>query len=345
MERRPIFFHSEGEKLAGDLILPDGEGPFPAVLFIAGTGSQTRYADIFMGGRWHRAGSYRLFSDRLAEAGIASLCWDKRGVSESTGGDRAPGDPPGDRDAHANVLTDVADAKAALGFLSDQREIDSRRMAVWGKSAGVYFASLLAARTDLPAAYVFVGGLYRSLPDLCEYVFEWINGYMARNPEAEAWIKEDAPYNYAYAKHWRGYVEAAESGEADVYEPEEGTRFYLTRLRYELAHPPAEQFRHVQKPTLVLHGDRDVNVPVEDCYEVVRALNEAGNRDVTLVVVPGADHGLRISPTDDDWETRKLARVRRETDEHPVSEFFIRALTGWLVDRFSAVPSDRGPLT
>jgi hypothetical protein len=310
------------------------------VLF--GTGSANRYGHNFWFGKWSKSETYRLLCSRLADAGIAALCWDKRGVGESTGGDRVPGDSPGERDAHANVLTDVADAEAAFHFLRAQPQVDPERVAVYGKSAGVYFASLLAARTDLPAAYVLIAGLYRSLPDLLDYLFEWINPYLARVPEAEASIKEVAPYAYARAKYWRGYVEAAERSEADVYEPEEGkdaARFHPTRLRYELAHPPAEQFRFVQKPTLVLHGDRDVNVPVEDCFEIVRALNEAGNENVTLVVVPGADHGMRIAPTDDDWEMRRLARITRETHQHPLSEFFIQALTGWLVDRLLPGPS------
>jgi pimeloyl-ACP methyl ester carboxylesterase len=273
----------------------------------------------------------------LAKAGIATLCWDKRGVGESTGGDRAPGDPPGERDAHADDLTDVADAASALAFLTQQPEIDPHRIAIWGWSAGVQFTSLLAAQTDLPAAYVLVAGVYRSLPELVEYLFDWINPYLARVPEAEMWIKSRAPYHYKYAKHWHSYVEAAVRGE-DVYEAGEGedvARFYLARMKQGLAYPPAEQFQHIQKPTLVIHGDRDVNVPVEDCYEIARALNDSGNSDVTLVVVPRADHGMRINPVDASIEERRLARITPNASRHPLSEFFVQSVIGWLVDHLT----------
>jgi dipeptidyl aminopeptidase/acylaminoacyl peptidase len=344
MERRPIYFNSEEERLAGDLISPDGDGPFPAMVVLMGYGSQNRYGHSYQAGKWSTGGAFRSFTGRLAEEGFAVLCWDKRGVGESTGGDRAPGDPPGDRESHANILTDVADAESALNYLARQPEIDPQRVAVWGASAGVYFASVLAARTDLPAVYVLVAGTYQGLPELCEYLFDWINHYLACFPEEEAWFKEHARYHLNFARHWRGYIEAAERGD-DVYEQGEGenkARYYLARPKYELAHPPAEQFRYIRKPTLVMHGDRDVNVPVEDSYEIVRALREAGNKDVTHIVVPRADHGMRIAPVDDDVETRRLARVRGKRGDHPQSEFYFQSLIGWLTDRLLIVPPDAG---
>ncbi len=157
MIRRPIYFPSDGERLAGDLILPDGDGPFPAVLVLMGFGNQNRYGDNYQLGRVHKGDTHRLLNERLAKAGIASLCWDKRGVGESTGGDREPGDPPGDREAYANDQTDLADALSALEFLAQQPEIDSKRVAVWGWSGGVANACKLAECTELPAAYVLTG--------------------------------------------------------------------------------------------------------------------------------------------------------------------------------------------
>jgi pimeloyl-ACP methyl ester carboxylesterase len=337
MERRPIFFNSEGERLAGDIILPDGVGPFPAALVLMGFGNQNRYGDNYQSGRWRKGDTIPFINERLAQAGIASLCWDKRGVGESTGGDRAPGDPPGDRESYANDQTDLADARSALKFLAQQPEIDPGRVAVWGWSGGVANACKLAECTDLPAAYVLTAGVYRSMPELLEYLFDWINPYLARVPEAETWFKEQAPYHLNYARHWRGLNEAARRGE-DVYEAGEGddfVRYHLARTKQGLANPPAEEFKYIQKPTLVLHGDRDVNVPVEDSYEIVREIERASNQDVTLVVVPRADHGMRINPVDASLEERRLARVNPDRSRDPLSEFFVQSMIGWLSDRFT----------
>jgi hypothetical protein len=106
--RREISFSSGDEILVGDIVLPANPGPHPAILSVAGTGSQNRYGDVVLaGGKVLPHGRYPWISNRLAQAGIASLYWDKRGVGQSSGGDREPGDPPGERDSYTSVMTDV----------------------------------------------------------------------------------------------------------------------------------------------------------------------------------------------------------------------------------------------
>jgi dipeptidyl aminopeptidase/acylaminoacyl peptidase len=330
--RHTVSFQSEGETLVGDVVLPDGPGPHPAVLFVAGTGSQNREGDFYVNGRWHVHGIYRLATDRLAQAGFASLCWDKRGVGASSGGDREPGDDPGNRDAHAHVLTDVADAEQALSTLLHQPGIDPDRIAVQGKSAGVYFASLLAARTDVPAAYVFWGGVHRDIVALMEYIYGQVEAYCARGPEQDAWVRETLPESYQIHRYWRDWLGAARRGE-DVYmigTGDEGVAMHLRRLKFELANPLAEQFRHVKKPTLVIHGDQDLNVPVEDAFEIYHELKKTGNPDVTIVTVPGADHSMHVAPATISEEKRLRERLGFASLRHPMSEFFFDALIGWL---------------
>jgi fermentation-respiration switch protein FrsA (DUF1100 family) len=138
------------------------------------------------------------------------------------------------------------------------------------------------------------------------------------------------------AHHYEAEIAAARRGE-DVFEIGEGEdqiKIYLDRLKYEIAHPPAEQFRHVQKPTLVIHGDQDYNVPLEDCYDVVRALKEGGNPNVSLFVVPGADHSMQVAPPDTDADTRYREHISRTCFRHPMSTLFLDGLAGWLTDRF-----------
>ncbi|HSE53203.1 MAG TPA: hypothetical protein VLB00_13500, partial [Gemmatimonadales bacterium] len=71
---RSIAFHSSGDslRLGGMLVLPEGRGPFPAMVWVTGSDPDTRLA-------W--AYEARV----LAARGIASLLYDKRGVGESSG--------------------------------------------------------------------------------------------------------------------------------------------------------------------------------------------------------------------------------------------------------------------
>jgi pimeloyl-ACP methyl ester carboxylesterase len=280
-------------------------------------------------------GRDRWVSDRLAQAGIAVLCWDKRGVGKSSGGDRDPGDPPGNRDSHATVMTDVQDAESALHALSSQPKIDPNRIVVMGHSAGVLFACLLASRTDLPAGYILWAGVHRSIEELMAWFYERIKRYAARGSEEYAWIMEHALPFYRPAPYWQEILEAARRGEESFEAGEGELAFlqYLGRLQQELTYPLPEQFRHIQKPTLVIHGKKDVNITYEDSIKIVRELETAGNSNVTLVIVPGADHSMHVASPDTDDDCRLQEFWTRECYRHPYSEFFIHALIGWTRDQ------------
>ena len=68
-----------GVKLAGTLTLPPGQGPFPAVLLITGSGPQDRDETIL----GHKP--FLVIADALTRRGIAVLRVDDRGVGGSTG--------------------------------------------------------------------------------------------------------------------------------------------------------------------------------------------------------------------------------------------------------------------
>src|SRR5262245_60792468 len=54
--------------------LPEGNGPFPAAVMLHGSGSLTRNDPL-----------YKEHAERMAQAGLAFLVYDKRGVGNSTG--------------------------------------------------------------------------------------------------------------------------------------------------------------------------------------------------------------------------------------------------------------------
>jgi pimeloyl-ACP methyl ester carboxylesterase len=335
MQRVPVYFPSAGEWLAGEIILPEGPAPFPAVLLIGGTISDTRDGDPGEdSGVAARHGMLRVMAEHLAASGIASLRWDKRGIGESTGPDRL---------ACTDILTDADDAEQALRALAGTPQVDVTRIAVLGESAGAQVACLLASRTALPAAYVLQGALYDSIPDMLAFNYDRVRTYAARGPEAELWIKQVAPQAYGFSLVWRGAVQAASRGE-EVYESDTGgsrVRIPLRRLKTELGYPPADQFHLIQKPALVIQGEYDLNVPPDNCLRVAQALREAGNPHVTLVVVPHADHSMQLAP--DDLEIRTRERISFASFARPYSQFFLHALAGWLLDQLTPLLTTATP--
>lgn len=327
MRHREIRFGSNGVTLAGELVLPPSIEPFPALLLIGGTLSDTRDGDPAdsLTGKAPKHGMLRVIAEHLAEVGIATLRWDKRGVGASTGGERS---------YYNNVWTDVDDAEQALYALRDQPEIDATRLAVLGESAGGYIACFLAQRTDLPVAYVLQAALYSSISAMIAFNYQRVADFCSRGFAEATWVKQTVPHAYGFSQHWPEILAAAQRGDDEYRATVDGAPYqvHLARLMQELSYPPAEQFRYLQKPVLVIQGDHDMNVPPQDCYHIAQTLREADNQAVTLIVVPGADHSMQLAPTDD--ETRLRERISMESFHRPYSDIFLRSLSKWLKRQF-----------
>lgn len=116
-----------GVTLAGELTMPNSEGPFPAIVMITGSGPQDRNEQI-MG---HKP--FLVFSDYMTKRGYAVLRYDDRGFAESTGN-------------HNTATTEdfANDAVAALRWLKSQDNIDPLKTGFAGHSEGGYIAPLAA---------------------------------------------------------------------------------------------------------------------------------------------------------------------------------------------------------
>ena len=124
-------------RLAGTLVLPEGEGPFPAIVLITGSGAQNRDEEMW---------NYRPFfmiADALARQGFATLRMDDRGTGRSGG-----------RHATTTLQTAADDAGRALDYLRSRREIDTARIGLAGHSMGGTIAFRIAARRPQDVACV-----------------------------------------------------------------------------------------------------------------------------------------------------------------------------------------------
>ena len=148
MKQRAVRFAAgDGATLAGTLLLPRWSElqRVPGVVLIAGSGPTDRNGNNSLVPE--RIDLLKLLAERLAEAGIASLRYDKRGVGEST--PRPTGSLAGQERFFAwdNVVGDVT---AAHGELLRHDEIKSYATALLGHSEGGLLA--LAAAPALGAA-------------------------------------------------------------------------------------------------------------------------------------------------------------------------------------------------
>lgn len=251
---------SAGLELAGTLTIPRGDTkPVPVVVIIAGSGPTDRNGNSVMG---IRPNSYAQLAWRLAERGIASLRYDKRGL---------PG-TKGTVDVSKLTLADfAADARAAADTLArDQR---FSRVVLLGHSEGSALA-LMAARGGSPvAAVISVSGLGRPLGVV-------MREQLARQFDSATLVR----YDTAMAQYLRG------EHPKDV-PPALGVLFVpvnQTFMRSLASFDPPAAMRAVRQPVLIVQGGRDLQVTVQDAERL-----RSGRPDAQLVVVPLANHVLK----------------------------------------------------
>ncbi len=83
----------------------------------------------------------------------------------------------------------------------------------------------------------------------------------------------------------------------------------------------------------MLHSSEDLNVPVEDAFDTVRALWAAGNRDVELRILPGGNHSLRFDA--EDYEPRVQEKVTMQNFARPFVHLYPDVVIDYLVRRLS----------
>jgi carboxymethylenebutenolidase len=156
-------------RLRATLWRPQGVGPFPAILFNHGSGRATRTA-AGQADQLNRLREPASLGPTFAKHGYIFLYLFRRGAGLSAGQGTASGDlmdaeaathgPEGRTRVQLRLLEtdEMADAMAALAFLRDLPEVDSRRLGVVGHSFGGSLTLLLAERDPTLRAAVDFGG-------------------------------------------------------------------------------------------------------------------------------------------------------------------------------------------
>ncbi|MBI2207675.1 MAG: alpha/beta fold hydrolase [Candidatus Rokubacteria bacterium] len=129
------FKNSRGLRLAGELLVPDGPGRHPVVVFAHGWGSSKA------------SPRNRMVATALVAAGIAAFLFDFTGHGDSEGTDE---------DSTAAQQHD--DLRSAADILETLDEVDSRRLGIAGASSGAAAALLFAAEDQRVKALVMRSG-------------------------------------------------------------------------------------------------------------------------------------------------------------------------------------------
>lgn len=284
-------------RLAGTLTLPKGEGPFPGLVLITGSGPQDRDESIL----GHRP--FLVLADRLARAGVATYRYDERGVGESAGNYEA-----------SSVREFAEDAARAIRILTEVPEVSS--VGYLGHSEGGIVAALASVDPQAvsPEFIVFLAAPFQPFDVL-------INEQARKGMEAAG---QSGPILSANMAIQRSIMAAAKKGDT----PEEAcasidaatnlfpaavkesardlcSPSFFTALRLD----PEDVYSAVDGPSLAIFGSVDQQVPA--------APNAALARDylgdnVRIEIIENANHLFQTSQSGAPSEYGKLDETMRE---------------------------------
>ncbi len=322
-----------GVTLAGTLSLPRGNGPFPCVVLVTGTGPQDR-DEALLG---HRP--FLVLADHLTRHGVAVLRYDDRGVGESTG-------------AFATATTEdfAQDTLAALAFLKTRADVDAGKLGIVGHSEGGLIAPICAARSKDVAFLVLLAGTGMRGAELLPLQGKLIS-LAAGTPvvDAELQARESAEI-YALMVAGRSDAELKAGIRAAVIRqlsvapetkgmPPDELQSYADQIVMEQAEEllgpwarqfvvmdPCENLRKVTCPVLAVNGEKDLQVPPkENLSRIEQALADGGNKDVTILEIPGLNHLFQTCSTGSPAEYGEI--------EETFSPAALDAVTSWIRKR------------
>lgn len=262
--------------LSAEVIIPPGEGPFPGVVFLHGSGPQPKDANRFS-------------AFALAEEGIASIIFDKRGVGQSKGNWQG-----------ADFEELAQDGIAVASYFSSLNQIDyigffghsqggwigPLAASLWGETAFVISSAGPAVSPAREAQWSFIynalnaGASEADIPNIRKVVEDWHEGLRSgiwepfttglKELEGESW----------YSASGLQYLQ---------YPPDPAhMKYYLPFMDYD----PIPVLQNLDKPLYAILTPDDESIDAVETEIILKELKAAG-KDIQVKLYPGYNHGFR----------------------------------------------------
>ena len=280
-------------KLAGTITVPAGNGPFPAVILITGSGAQNRNEEL-MG---HKP--FLVIADYLSRNGIAVLRYDDRGVGKSQGSQ-----------LNATSADFATDAEAAFTYLKTYPIINLKAVGFLGHSEGGLIAPIAAASDRDVAFIVSLAGpgvtgqqiiirQSQEISRLSGVKEDQIKETTGINKKLYAVLRKEKDNKKAEIKILAIYKETLEKKKTSKEDTEKavsqlkatfGANSY-TWFRYFIMTDPSIFWKQVKCPVLAMNGEKDLQVSAnENLPAIEKVLKSSGNKSVKTMKLPGLNH-------------------------------------------------------
>jgi uncharacterized protein len=316
--------------LAGTLTLPLGDGPFPAVVLISGSGAQNRDEEVF----GHKP--FKVIADHLARRGIAALRFDDRGTAMSEG------------DFISATSEDFTrDVLSAVAYLTARKEINRNEIGLIGHSEGGIIAPMAAAASDDVNFIVLLAGsgipgdelllLQGKLISYASGISEEATGRtLAINRQIYTMVMEGENQEMLRESLFDFLMDNVDDVSGAQFPDSISKTQYINSLiiqvtspwvKYFLLHDPAKVLESVRCPVLALNGEKDLQVPPRENLSAIKnALLKSGNNQVTVVELPGLNHLFQECETGSPAEYKEIEQTFAPVALEHISEWIIKTV-------------------
>ena len=252
---------AEETVLAGTLLFPKAEKAVSVCIIVPGSGPVDRDGNS---GFNLRADTYKLLAEGLAENGIASFRYDKRGVGKSL--------PAQFKEEDIRFETNVQDLKAIISHLKSLKKF--KKIFLIGHSEGS-LVSILCAKMEKVDGFISIAGVGKNSADL---ILEQIEKNPA-NPKA-------------LINSSKQIIEKLKSGKMEENVPlvlnslfrKSVQPYLISWFKYE----PKKEIAQLKIPVLVIQGGNDIQVGVEDSK-----LLSSAKEGIELKIIEKMTHTLK----------------------------------------------------
>lgn len=313
INKQPMTFTNAGAQLSGTLYYPEGRRNLAAVIVFHGSGEPSQDAHL-----------YTHLKQMLPPLGVAVFVFDRRGTGQSGGGKQGG--------QGFDVLSD--DGIAAFQMLVKHPRIDPKRIGFWGLSQGGWL-TLLAAGKEPRAAFAISASAPMVKADL-QMIFASTNILRIRG-YTQSVIDRAIATRRAIDGYVRGQVDrptVERMLDAAEHQPWFSEIFLGRSMiepgaswRREIASDPMRSLHQSRVPTLLIFGQEDVWIPVD---ETIRLLNASDTQrgDLTIRVISCASHEMMLG-TDpkDEIDPAFFPKLAPNAPE------YFGLLSSWLAER------------
>jgi len=280
-----VSWQHDGIETFGTLLVPEGAAPFPAVVLVAGSGPTDRdwNSPMLPGSN----GSGRLLAEALADAGFASLRYDK-----SASGPHVAENLP-QLIGRLSMAWHLEELAGAVGVLAAQASVDPARIVGLGNSEGcLHLLHYATSEQSVPLA-----GLVLAAPPgraVGEVLRSQLDAQLGSAPGGAQLLPlvHEALARYAAGQAMDAAPELPEQLRLVLSSFEVPANLPFARELFSL--DAADLLPRDELPTLVLIGAKDLQVDVALDGEPLRAAAAAAGRsNVVFAFPPHANHVLK----------------------------------------------------